>query len=48
MIPIINDGIHELTEQFRGVLTSNENPNILALLPANTIIQINDDESTYV
>ena len=47
MIPIIDDNIHEATEQFRGQLTTTEDPRILTLNPQNTNIQINDDKGMY-
>ena len=44
MIPIINDDIHERVERFNGVLESAEDPDVLILNPANTVIEILDDD----
>ena len=48
IIPIINDNIHERVERFNGVLKSSEDPDVLILNPANTVIEILDDDGMYV
>ena len=44
MVPLVDDDIHELDENFFATLSSNADPSILALAPASTTITILDDE----
>lgn len=44
MIPLIDDDVHELNENFFASLASNEDANILTLNPANATVNILDNE----
>jgi hypothetical protein len=46
MIPLINDDIHELDENFFVSLSSSEDTRILMIAPADATIIIQDDEGT--
>lgn len=44
MVPILDNNIHELDEEFTASLSTEESGAILTLNPDNTVIRILDDE----
>ena len=46
MVPIIDNDIHELDEEFTASLSTEESSAILTLNPDNTVVRILDDEGT--
>lgn len=48
MVPLINDDIHELNENFFAFLSTQESMSILILNPANATVNILDEEGMTV
>ena len=46
-IPLVNDNVHEPTEQFSTSLSTNEDAYVVTLNPESTNIRILDDDGGY-